>query len=236
MPTHTRKVHRAQMRRGEILKEFLKCLPRAHLQVMQIFHVWQKSERNLTKFVLLQEQQQQALASWGQRCVLHLPMVQLSLDGPIWISTIGKNALKNMPCFFCFCFICPGPLFRLATTDGQLVSHINHRTHLCTRVRVGSSSGIQAVSQLVSQSASQSKQIWQFTVVVVVVVVIIIVSNFNPPWPSIWGLLSVPLLLVTVYRVPSTRTRTGYSLCIDTVVVVAATWVMRMTTRAWLAR
>lgn len=170
------------------------------------------ADRNLTKFVAATS------TCFAPQFTVHGTVV--TPWSSIWIWTKGKRRWKicrALHVYLCF----PVLAAILPMTDGQLVSHINHRALHSTV----SSSVSQSLWQSVWQSLSKPKQIWQFTVVVVVGI-----SNFNPPSDSIWGLLArprplrmpLPRCLSLPLAVPCPGLSTGYSLCIDTVVVVGS--------------
>lgn len=132
------------------------------------------ADRNLTKFVATTTSNKHLLCSSAHGTVV-------TPWSSIWIWTKGKRRWKicrALHVYLCF----PVLAAVLPMTDGQLVSHINHRALHSTV----SSSVSQSLWQSVWQSLSKPKQIWQFTVVVVGI------SNFNPPSDSIWGLLARP--------------------------------------------
>lgn len=132
------------------------------------------ADRNLTKFVAATS------TCFAPQFTVHGTVV--TPWSSIWIWTKGKRRWKicrALHVYLCF----PVLAAVLPMTDGQLVSHINHRALHSTVA----SSVSQSLWQSVWQSLSKPKQIWQFTVVVVVGI-----SNFNPPSDSIWGLLARP--------------------------------------------
>lgn len=131
------------------------------------------ADRNLTKFVAATS------TCFAPQFTVHGTVV--TPWSSIWIWTKGKRRWKicrALHVYLCF----PVLAAVLPMTDGQLVSHINHRALHSTVA----SSVSQTVRRSVWQSLSKPKQIWQFTVVVVGI------SNFNPPSDSIWGLLARP--------------------------------------------